>query len=89
MIADHRLPRRRGDDRQWRRDGPGSERGLEYDTVSGKYAEFVERKFFPRLKRLRRDADQDPDGRLALGASSGGSASLSMAWFHPEFIIAC
>src|SRR5205814_2198745 len=43
MIADHRLPamvaimiNSGGGDAQ------GSERGLEYDTVSGKYAEFIE-----------------------------------------------
>src|SRR4029453_15395570 len=32
-------------------DGPGSERGLEYDTVSGKYAEFVEAEILPQVER--------------------------------------
>jgi iron(III)-enterobactin esterase len=26
----------------------------------------------------------DPDGRAAMGTSSGGSCALIMAWFHPE-----
>jgi hypothetical protein len=86
MIADHRLPpvvavmiANGGGD------GPGSERGLEYDTVSGKYAEFVEAEIFPKVEKdYGVTLTRDPDGRLALGASSGGSASLSMAWFHPE-----
>ena len=26
----------------------------------------------------------DPDGRATMGTSSGGAASLIMAWFHPE-----
>jgi hypothetical protein len=32
-------------------DGGGSERGLEYDTVSGKYAEFVEAEILPRVEK--------------------------------------
>src|SRR5262249_52733904 len=32
-------------------DGQGSERGLEYDTVSGKYAEFVEAEILPRVEK--------------------------------------
>ncbi|RYF10446.1 MAG: hypothetical protein EOO40_05150 [Deltaproteobacteria bacterium] len=27
----------------------------------------------------------DPDGRAAMGGSSGAAAALSMAWFHPEW----
>ncbi len=66
-------------------DGPGSERGLEYDTVSGKYAEFVEAEVLPRIaKDYNVTFTQDPDGRMTIGGSSGGSAALAMAWFHPE-----
>jgi iron(III)-enterobactin esterase len=66
-------------------DGPGSERGLEYDTVSGKYAEFVEAEILPQVERnYGVTLTKDPDGRMTLGGSSGGSASFSMAWFHPE-----
>ena len=27
----------------------------------------------------------DPDGRATMGTSSGGSAALIMAWYHPEW----
>jgi enterochelin esterase-like enzyme len=66
-------------------DGRGSERGLEYDTVSGKYAEFVEAEVLPRAEsEAKVRLTKDPDGRAALGGSSAGSASFGMAWFHPE-----
>ncbi len=66
-------------------DGPGSERGLEYDTVSGKYAEFVEAEVLPRVAReFGVTITTDPDARMTLGGSSGGSAAFNMAWFHPE-----
>src|SRR5205814_300840 len=32
-------------------DGKGSERGLEYDTVSDKYATFIETEVLPRIER--------------------------------------
>jgi enterochelin esterase-like enzyme len=67
-------------------DGMGSERGLEYDTVSGKYAEFVEAEVLPRVEKdFGVKLTKDPDGRMTLGGSSGGSASFNMAWFHPEW----
>jgi enterochelin esterase-like enzyme len=28
---------------------------------------------------------KDPDGRATVGASSGGSAAMIMAWYHPEW----
>jgi enterochelin esterase-like enzyme len=66
-------------------DGPGSERGLEYDTMSGKYAEFVEAEVLPRAeKEANVKLTKDPDGRMTMGGSSGGSAAMAMAWFHPE-----
>src|SRR5579863_3532194 len=67
-------------------DAQGSERGLEYDTMSGRYAEFVEREVLPRVEREARvRLTRDPDGRAAMGASSGASCALSMAWYHPEW----
>jgi enterochelin esterase-like enzyme len=67
-------------------DGPGSERGLEYDTMSGKYAEFVEAEVLPRAeKEANVKLTKDPEGRVAMGGSSGGSVSVAMAWFHPEW----
>jgi enterochelin esterase family protein len=67
-------------------DAQGSERGLEYDTVSGRYAEFVEREVLPLVEaRCHVRLTHDPDGRATMGCSSGGSCALAMAWFHPEW----
>jgi enterochelin esterase family protein len=66
-------------------DGPGSERGLEYDTMSGKYAEFVEAEVLPLVeKQYNVKLTKDPEGRATMGGSSGGSVAMAMAWFHPE-----
>jgi len=66
-------------------DAQGSERGLEYDTMSGLYAEFVENEVLPLVeKQYHVRLTKDPDGRATMGGSSGGSAALSMAWYHPE-----
>ena len=66
-------------------DAQGSERGLEYDTMSGRYAEFVETEVLPRVeKQYHVNLTKDPDGRAPMGGSSGGSCALIMAWYHPE-----
>ena len=66
-------------------DAQGSERGLEYDTMSGAYAEFVENEVLPLVEnRAHVKLTKDPDGRATMGASSGGSCALIMAWYHPE-----
>jgi iron(III)-enterobactin esterase len=66
-------------------DAPGSERGLEYDTMSGKYAEFVEQEVLPLVeKQYNVRLTKDPDARATMGGSSGGSAAMAMAWYHPE-----
>jgi enterochelin esterase-like enzyme len=66
-------------------DAQGSERGLEYDTMSGLYAEFVEKEVLPRVeKEANVKLTKDPDARATMGGSSGGSAALEMAWYHPE-----
>lgn len=66
-------------------DAQGSQRGLEYDTMSGLYAEFVQQEVLPLVeKNARVKLTNDPDGRATMGGSSGGSAALIMAWFHPE-----
>jgi iron(III)-enterobactin esterase len=87
MIADKRLPAMiaimiaNGGG-----DGPGSERGFEYDTVSGTYAEFVEAEILPKVEELYSvKLTKDPEARMTLGGSSGGSAAFNMAWFHPEW----
>jgi iron(III)-enterobactin esterase len=86
LIAQHKLPAmiaisigNGGGDAQ------GSERGLEYDTMSGAYAEFVENEVLPLVEsRTHVKLTKDPDGRATMGASSGGSCALIMAWYHPE-----
>jgi iron(III)-enterobactin esterase len=66
-------------------DAQGSERGLEYDTMSGKYAEFVEQEVLPRAEaEAHVKLTKDPDGRATMGYSSGGACALIMAWYHPE-----
>jgi hypothetical protein len=67
-------------------DAQGSERGLEYDTMSGRYAEFVESEVLPLVeKECSVKLTKDPDGRATMGGSSGGSCALIMAWYHPEW----
>jgi iron(III)-enterobactin esterase len=65
-------------------DAQGSERGLEYDTMSGRYAEFVENEVLPRVEaEAHVKLTHDPDGRAATGGSSGAACALIMAWYHP------
>jgi enterochelin esterase-like enzyme len=66
-------------------DAQGSERGLEYDTMSPQYAEFVETEVLQRVESLYHvKLTKDPDGRATMGGSSGGSCALIMAWYHPD-----
>ncbi|HSY92520.1 MAG TPA: alpha/beta hydrolase-fold protein [Candidatus Binatus sp.] len=66
-------------------DAQGSERGLEYDTMSGVYAEFVEKEVLPLVEaQAHVKLTKDPDGRATMGGSSGGSCALIMAWYDPE-----
>jgi iron(III)-enterobactin esterase len=66
-------------------DAQGSERGLEYDTMSGKYAKFVEQEVLPLVeKNYGVTLTKNPDARATMGGSSGGSCALAMAWYHPE-----
>ena len=86
LIAQHRVPsmiavmiQNGGGDAQ------GSQRGLEYDTMSGRYADFVESEVFPLVeKNCGVTLSKDPEARAAMGTSSGGVAAFSMAWYHPE-----
>lgn len=66
-------------------DAQGSQRGLEYDTLSDRYARFVETEVLPLVeKEAGVRLTDDPNGRAAMGTSSGGSAALIMAWYRPD-----
>jgi enterochelin esterase-like enzyme len=66
-------------------DGKGSERGLEYDTVSGTYSDFIETEVLPQIERdYKVTFTKDPEGRATMGGSSGAACAFTMAWFHPE-----
>jgi iron(III)-enterobactin esterase len=66
-------------------DAQGSQRGLEYDTMSGRYADFVETEVLPLVGReCHVTLTKDPSGRATMGGSSGGSAALIMAWYRPD-----
>lgn len=66
-------------------DAQGHERGKEYDTMSGLYAEYIETEVLPLVeKNCHVKLTKDPDGRAAMGSSSGGSAALIMAWYRPD-----
>jgi enterochelin esterase-like enzyme len=66
-------------------DAQGSQRGLEYDTLSGLYSDFVEIEVLPRAAREAgvRLSD-DPARRAVMGVSSGAACAFTMAWRHPE-----
>ena len=73
-------------------DSIGSERGLEYDTVSDKYARFVDAELLPAVVNDAKvkaaypglKFTTDPSGRGALGCSSGAVAAFTMAWLRPD-----
>ena len=66
-------------------DGRGGERNLEYDTMSGKYSDFVETEVLPMAEKVANvKLTKDPNGRAVMGTSSGAAAGMIMAWFHPE-----
>ena len=66
-------------------DAQGSQRGREYDAVSGVYTQFVEREVLPLVEQKAGvKITRNPDGRATLGLSSSGAAAFTMAWFHPE-----
>jgi enterochelin esterase-like enzyme len=66
-------------------DAQGSQRGLEYDTMSGLYAEFVETEVLPLVeKQYNVKLTKDPEGRATMGCSSGGAAAMAMAWYRTD-----
>jgi enterochelin esterase-like enzyme len=73
-------------------DGKGSQRGLEYDTMSDRLARFINDEVLPAvLNNAEIKAafpkiafTDDPWGKAAMGCSSGGAAALTMGWFRPD-----
>ncbi len=71
-------------------DSIGSERGLEYDTLSDRYARYISEEVMPavqtNLKAMYPNFkfDPNPSGRGTLGCSSGAAAAFTMAWFRPD-----
>ena len=66
-------------------DAQGHERGKEYDNMNGDYADYIETEVLPRVEQsCGVKLTKDPDGRAAMGNSSGGSAALIMAWFRND-----
>lgn len=68
--------------------GPGGavgQRNLEYDTLSDEYTRFIEDDVLPRVRDLYGvELTSDPEGRAAMGGSSGGAAAFTMGWFSPN-----
>ncbi|MDA0284898.1 MAG: alpha/beta hydrolase-fold protein [Planctomycetota bacterium] len=73
-------------------DSYGSQRGLEYDTMSDRLARFINDEV---LTAVLNNAEikaaypgiaftDNPWGKAAMGCSSGGAAALSMGWFRPD-----
>ena len=66
-------------------DAQGSQRGLEYDTLSGLYAQFVEEEVLPRVEEISDVLlTKNPHERIAMGCSSGAACALNMAWFRTD-----
>jgi iron(III)-enterobactin esterase len=66
-------------------DAQGSQRGLEYDTMSGLYAQFVETEVLPLVeKQYNVKLTRDPNARVTTGCSSGAAAAMAMAWYRND-----
>ncbi|MEO8314042.1 MAG: alpha/beta hydrolase-fold protein, partial [Pseudomonadota bacterium] len=85
LIAEKRLPMMAGLFIANGGDGRPSERSLEYDTVSGKYGEYIEKVIVPLAeKQANVKFTRDGNARGVIGQSSGSPAALGMAWFHND-----
>jgi len=66
-------------------DAQGSQRGLEYDTVSAQYTTFIETEVLPKIAGdYNLTFTKDPEGRATMGGSSGAACAFTMAWFRPD-----
>lgn len=73
-------------------DSKGSQRGLEYDTMSDRLARFINDEVLPAVLE-NEDIKaaypniaftENPWGKAVMGCSSGGAAALTMGWFRPD-----
>ncbi|MDA7921834.1 alpha/beta hydrolase-fold protein [Verrucomicrobiales bacterium] len=64
-------------------EGVGSNRAVEYDTLSGKYAEFLEKEILAEVGKTYR-LTEDPEMRAICGMSSGGICAFTVAWERPD-----
>jgi enterochelin esterase family protein len=63
----------------------GSERGLEYDTVSDRFLMYVQTELLPKAAATANVTfTTDPNGRATMGGSSGGAAAFTLGWFGPD-----
>lgn len=73
-------------------DAWGSQRGLEYDTLSDRMDRYLTQEVFPailanpdiRQAYPKFALTSDPDQRATMGCSSGGAAAFTAAWFRPD-----
>lgn len=73
-------------------DSKGSQRGLEYDTMSDRLARFINDEVLPavlnhpdvRAAYPKIAFTENPWGKAVMGCSSGGAAALTMGWFRPD-----
>lgn len=73
-------------------DSQGSERGLEYDTMSDRHARFINDEVLPAVLKNKEIKEaypkiaftDNPWGRGVMGCSSGGAAAMTMGWFRPD-----
>ncbi|RFC46219.1 MAG: enterochelin esterase [Verrucomicrobia bacterium] len=63
--------------------GVGSNRSVEYDTLNGDYAKFLETEILPEVSKSHR-LTTNPDQRAICGISSGGICAFTVAWERPD-----
>ncbi|MBL8823831.1 MAG: esterase family protein [Planctomycetia bacterium] len=62
-----------------------AQRSLEYDTLSAKYADFLEKEMLPKVeKEYEIKLTTKPEERAICGISSGGICAFTVAWERPD-----
>ncbi|BDS06232.1 esterase [Oceaniferula spumae] len=67
----------------WNTEKKKSNRSVEYDSLSGKYAEFLEKELLPAVAKDF-NLTTDPNQRAICGLSSGGICAFTVAWERPD-----